>query len=401
MYKIIDFDYYGRGITKIDDKITFVKNALPDETVDIKVLSESKKYNEAEVTKYIKKSNKRVEVKCPYYNECGGCNIMHLSYLDQLKFKQDKIKNIITKYLSKDIVINDIVPSDSEYNYRNKISLKVDNKLGFCQDNTHKIIEIDKCLITDEKINDAIKYLNLLDFSMVSEIVCRYNNGLMIIIYTNNKNINIDCLKPVANSIYLCIDKNFIHVFGEEYIYEELDNYKYVISPDSFFQINKNITYKLYLKIKEYIKENENVLDLYCGTGSIGIFVNKGNKTLGIEINKNAIKNAKENKKINKLDNIDFILGDSGKQIKNLKFKPDTIIIDPPRSGLNKETINNIIKFKPNKIIYVSCNPISLVKDLKILSESFDIKEITPFDMFPNTHHVETVSVLCQKNIEK
>lgn len=398
MLKIEKLDHYGRGITKFDNKTIFVENALPDEIVEINIIKEKKKFAEANVSKYFQKANNRIEPNCPYYNSCGGCNIMHLSYKDQLKFKQNKIENIIKKYLNEQIKINNIVASDKIEFYRNKVTFQVREKIGFYKEHTYDIINIDNCIISDKLINKSIKYLKNLNLKEINKIICRTGlDELMIIIETQNKNLDITPLKEIASSIYLKINNKYIHVYGNKNMYEKLENYKFKISPDSFFQVNIDTCSKLYNKVKEYIGSNKNVIDLYCGTGTIGIFISKNNNVIGIEINEYAIKDAEENKKINKIDNINFICGDSGKKLKQLKFNPNIIIVDPPRSGLNKETINNILKFDSKEIIYISCDPMTFVRDLNILNKYYDIKEITPFDMFPNTYHIENIAYLVKK----
>lgn len=395
MIEINSLDHNGKGIAKINDKIVFVENAIPGEIVEINISKEKKNYIEANVSKYIKKSNKRINVDCPYYDYCGGCNLLHLSYTDQLKFKQDKIQNIVNKYLKKDIKINNIVCSDINKNYRNKVTFQVKEKLGFYNNNTYDIITIDNCLISNNLINNSIKYLKKLDLKNINKIICRTgSNQLMIIIETKSKSLNIDPLKEIAQSIYLKFNKEYIHIFGNKNIYENLGDYKYIISPDSFFQVNINTCLKLYNKINDYVEKNKNILDLYCGTGSIGIFVSKNNNVIGVEINESAIKDALENIKLNNIGNIDFLCGDSGKKLNDINFYPDIIIVDPPRSGLNNETITNILNFKSKEIIYVSCDPMTLVRDLNILSDYYEIIEITPFDMFPNTYHVECLVLL-------
>ena len=398
MLKIEKLDHYGRGITKLDNKTVFVKDALPDEIVEINIIKEKKNYAEANVLKYIQKSNNRIEPKCPYYNSCGGCNIMQIPYEDQLKFKQNKIENIIKKYLNNEVKINDIVSSGRIDFYRNKTTFQVQEKIGFYKENTYDIINIDSCTISDKLINNSIKFLKRLNLKEITKITCRSGlNELMIIIETQNENLDITPLKEIAHSIYLKTNNKYIHKFGNKNIYEKLENYKFKISPDSFFQVNIDTCLKLYNKVKEYVKNNKNVIDLYCGTGTIGIFVSENNNVIGIEMNEYAIKDAIDNKKLNNIKNIDFICGDSGKKLKDLNFMPDTIIVDPPRNGLNKETIDNILKFDSKEIIYVSCDPMTLMRDLNALNEYYDIKEITPFDMFPNTHHIETIAYLTKK----
>lgn len=395
MIKIDSLDHYGRGISKIDGKIIFVENALPDEIVEVKIVKNKKNYVEGTPYKYINKSKKRINIDCPYFDYCGGCNIRHMSYNDQLDFKQNKIKNIIKKYINENIKINNIISSDKINYYRNKVTFQVKNKLGFYKNNTYEIIPIENCLISDKLINNSIKYLKKLDLNKINKIICRTgSNELMIIIETNDKKLDITPLHQIAHSIYLKVNNTYIHVFGNKNIYEFIGNYKFIISPDSFFQINLGTCFKLYKKIKDYVGKNNKVLDLYCGTGSIGIFINQDNQVIGIEINESASKDALFNKKINNIDNINFLCGDSGKKLKDINFKPDIVIVDPPRSGLNKETINNILNFNAKKIIYVSCDPMTLTRDLNILKHTYNIKEITPFDMFPNTHHIECIALL-------
>lgn len=398
MIEISSLDHSGRGIGRLNNKIVFVENALPGEIVEIKVLKEKKNFIEASVLNYIKRSENRVESPCKYFNLCGGCDIMHISYNDQLKFKQNKVENIIKKYLGEDIKINKIVKSDNIFNYRGKTTFQVKGKIGFYKNKTYELIQIDKCLISDNIVNNAIKHLKLLDLSKIEKIICRTgSNELMVIIESKKEDIDISAIKDISSSIYIKNDCKYKLVYGKEYITEKIGPYKFLVSPDSFFQVNINVCEKLYSKIKDYVGTNKNVLDLYCGTGSIGIFVSKDNNVLGIEINKSAIEDAKKNADINHVNNIKFICGDSGKSIENLNFKSDVIIVDPPRSGLSSKTINNILKFDCDKLIYVSCDPMTLARDLNILKNKFKINEITPFDMFPNTHHVECLTYMSKK----
>ncbi len=398
MILIDSLDHSGRGIAKLDNKVVFVENAIPGEIVNINVTKDKKNYIEANVASYIKKSKKRVDSPCPYFNICGGCDLLHLSYPDMLAFKQEKIENIVSKYVGNSIKINKIVKSSNQFNYRNKVTFQVKETLGFYNSKSHKLVQIDKCIISSDIINNCIKHLKELNLSEISKITCRTNlNELMIIIETKNQNLNIDAIKKCANSIYLKVNDEYKLVYGNEYIIESVGKYKYLVSPDSFFQINLDICLKLYSKVNEYIGTNKNVLDLYCGTGTIGIFVSSDNNVLGVEINKFAIQDAIKNKEMNNIENIEFICGDSGKIIDNLDFKPDVVIVDPPRAGLNKETIDNIIKLNPNTLIYVSCDPMTLARDLNLLNNNFNINEITPFDMFPNTKHVECVSYLTKR----
>ena len=395
MIEITELDHSGRGIGRLNNKIVFVENALPNEVVNIRITNEKKKFIEANVDSYIKLATNRIESPCPYFESCGGCDLLHLNYNDQLKFKQNKIKNIITRYLNCDIKINNIIGSENNFNYRNKTTFQINGDIGFFKKKSYDIIPIDKCLISDNLINNAIKYLKKLNLKYITKIICRSSNSeLMIIIESSKSNINIEPIRNIAASIYIKNNNKYLLSHGKKHITEELGNYKYIVSPDSFFQVNLDVANKLYNKIKEYVGTNNNILDLYCGTGSIGIFVNENNNVVGVEINDSAVKDAFENAKLNNINNIDFLCENSEKAIKKIKTKPNIIIVDPPRSGLTNETINNIFKLDINTMIYVSCDPMTLVRDLNILSKIYKIEEITPFDMFPNTKHVECLVLL-------
>ena len=391
--EIIKYDHNGRGITYLNDKIVFASNTIVGEDVEIKVLEDKKNYIIADVAKYNKISPIREKNICPYFNICGGCDIMHLPYCEQLKFKQNKLIEIINKFYGGKVEIKDII-SEKQYNYRNKVSLKVNNGLGYYKKNSHDIINIDKCMLLDEDINKLIIILNKIDLGKNKNIVIRKNtSGLMLVL---EDKIDYDLIKKYVSSIYI----NDKKIYGED-LYEEMNGLKFIISPLSFFQVNKYNTINLYNKILDYcdLKGNEVVLDLYCGTGTIGSFVSKKcNRVIGIELNKYAIEDALKNKKINNLDNIEFICGDSGKILKNNKYKNiDIVIVDPPRMGLSDLSINEILNINSKKIIYTSCDPVTLARDLKKLSEKYEVKEITPVDMFPNTYHVESVCVLERK----
>ena len=363
-YIITGYDHYGRGITKDNNKIIFVENALIDEEVEIKITNEKKNYSEAIVTNYLKKSNNRSNNICKYYDKCGGCNIMHMNYDEQLKFKQSKIENIVNKYLHEEITINDIVKSDNQFYYRNKVTFhEKNNKIGFYDKKSNNIIEIDSCMLLDNTLNNEINSTD--------------KNHL--IIRTNGNKILKD-----SNDKLLC----------------QIGNTKYNLSLESFFQINNNVTKKMYDKIKEYANPtlNDIVYDLYCGVGTIGIYLaDTCNKVYGIEINEKAILDAKETMKLNNLNNLVFYAGSVDKTISKIKDKPSIIVVDPPRAGLDNKTIQTILNLEPKKVVYTSCDPMTLVRDLKILSEKYIIKEITPFDMFPNTYHVENVCLLERK----
>lgn len=387
--EITNLDHFGRGIVK-KEKPIFIDNALVGEIVEIEITKDNKKYSEGRVIKYIKKSPLRVESNCPFYDKCGGCDLLHLSYQEQLKYKETKVKEIIKKFSGLECV-KEIVPT-IQYNYRNKVTLHVKQKLGYYQKKSYDIINIDNCLIADERINDLIKKLNNIDLNTITKITIRVSSKESMLVIEGGK-LDITSFKEVDTII---VDNQVLK--GRGYIIEEINNLKFVISPDSFFQVNRLGMINIYNQVLKYVDNDTNVLDLYCGTGTIGIYLaDKVNQVLGIEINKSAINDALMNKKINNLENIDFKLGDVEDVLNNNSFKADCIVVDPPRAGLGNMVIKNIFKIQPQKLIYVSCDPVTLARDLNILKDKYDVVEITPFDMFSNTYHVECVGLLCLK----
>ena len=398
---IKDLDTFGRGITKINDKVCFVEKALPSEEVEIEIINEKKNYIEAETSNIIKESDYRILPICPYYDKCGGCHLMHLDRKGELLYKEEKVTDALSKFAGlKDVNIKDIIYANEHY-YRNKLTLHIkDNKLGLYTKNTNDLIEIDECVITNQTINEIIPRLK--DYletnkSNLNEIVIKTtSSNYMMIIFKGETNIN--SLKDSFNdidSVYL----NDKLVIGKEYIEENLNDLVFYIYPDSFFQVNYYTQKLMYNKVIDYYKEHKdlNILDLYCGTGTIGMLVSKYTKSvIGVEINSDAIKSANLCKEVNNISNIEFILGSVEDNID--KFDNiDSIIVDPPRSGLDKHTVSSIMKINPSSIIYISCDIVTLARDLNTLKENYNIKEVTPIDMFPNTYHVETLCILERK----
>ncbi len=400
-YVIERLDDFGRGITHINRKVCFVSNALENEEVNIEIENEKSKYIEAKQVELIKSSDKRKEVICPYYLTCGGCNIMHMNYENQLDFKKKKVESILSRYASLNNVVKEILPT-KEFIYRNKISLKVINgKLGYFKEKTNELVTIEKCFLCSGAINETIKELNKLDLTHISEIIIRSNYKSDVLLCLKGNNIDskyfLDKLYKVQNIIL--IDNNEEKTIkGNNYIIDEIEDMKFKISIDSFFQVNSYGVNILYNKVLEYVKDKcDTILDLYCGTGTIGIFLSKNAKQVfGVEINESAINDATFNKELNNINNIDFICDDVA-NIKKDYQNVDLIVIDPPRSGLSKKAINNVKDIKSKKIIYVSCDPVTLARDLKDLTNEYYISEVTLVDMFPNTYHVECVCLLMKK----
>lgn len=392
-YKIKKLDNFGRGISHINNKIVFISNALEEEVVDATTTFSNKKFDEAKVNEIIEASKMRIKPICPYFDICGGCNLLHMNYDEQLKFKYNKVKDIIFKYLKEDIKVNDVIYSN-QFNYRNKASFEVKEKLCYKMRKSTNLVDINYCYLLDKNINDIVHVLNNLNLKNINNITIRTGEeDIMVIISGNPSQEIIDALKEKARSIYI----NDKLVYGRSNIVSKIGNYEFFVSDKSFFQVNKYNVKNLYDKVLEYaeLTGNENILDLYCGTGTIGIYLSKYAKSvIGIEVNEQAIFDANVNKNKNNIENISFIC-DTTSNINNIVNNDfDVIIVDPPRSGLDKNTINFLINSKAKRIVYVSCDIMTLVRDLNILKQDYDIREITPVDMFPNTYHVECVCVL-------
>lgn len=398
-YKIKRLDDFGRGITFVDDKICFVFNGLIGEEVELLITNEKSKYKEAETTKIIEESKIREKPICPYYNVCGGCNLMHMSYSEQLNFKKQKVERILSKYAKLDNVVKEII-STEPFNYRNKVTLKVkDGKIGYFKNKSYELVNIDKCFLCDEKISEIINILNNINLTGINEIVIRCNYKKEILLYLigniEDENYILEKLSDI-NNIVINNYKSVKILKGNFYIIDKIGDMSFRISYNSFFQVNKTGVKILYDKIVQYanLTNEEKVLDLYCGTGTIGMYLAKYSKEVfGIEINKNAIEDASYNKELNNVNNIDFLCSDINK-LKSTYKDTDLIVLDPPRSGLNLEVISTLLDINSKKIIYVSCEPITLARDLNILKDYYNVKEITLVDMFPNTYHCESVTVL-------
>ena len=410
---IINQEHFGRGIAKYNDVPIFVHGALPKEFVSVKITSVNKKYCTGIATKIITPSKHRVDAPCKYYNECGGCQIMHQEYSENLVFKRRIVMDALYKFGGfdiKNIKLNNIVASPTIFNYRNKITLHVyNNMIGYYKKGSRELVDIDKCLIVDNVINDVIDIIRN-HLKNIKEVIIRYGKytDQLMIIFKVIDDLSIELFDELGKhiksltSVYVIKDGIKKNVCGEELICEKLLGKTFQILPDSFFQVNTLQAENMFSKVKTYInKDDENILDLYCGSGVISILISGGNrKIIGVDIVEESIINAKENAKINKCKNLCFIKDDVVNVlpiILKTKKHIDVLIVDPPRNGIDKKSIEFILEIKPKKIIYISCNPITLARDLKILNNIYNLEEVTPYDMFPMTYHVECVSVLSRK----
>lgn len=387
-------DHLGRGIGYNEGKVIFIPKAIPGDVVDIEITNSYKKYDIGKIIEIIEPSNERIDVGCPYYYECGGCHISNLKYFNQVNFKKDKVIDIFKRYLNKEIVPR-VISSEKDFEYRNKITYQVENgKIGLVDINNN-FIEIDKCLLVSDRVNKLLSILKKEDLSKTIKIVIREcDNGLILSI---TGDIKIDNLINECLEIYINGERKYF--LEEGYLY--IGNLKYRVSDKSFFQINTSNICHLYDEVIRYgeFTGNERVIDLYCGVGSISLYISRYVKSvLGIEIVKEAIDDANYNKKINKIDNATFICSDVAKIIDD-KIECDTLIVDPPRAGLDKHTKSVINDSNIKKVIYVSCDPMTLVRDLKDL-DMYNLEKISIVDMFPQTCHVECASILHRKNLK-
>lgn len=409
MTSIVDIekmDHQGRGIGKLNGKVIFVEQALMGETVEVKVISERSKLYEGTVIEIINRSPDRIESKCPYFKECGGCDLLHLSYEKQLEFKQNKVKDILIKYAHMndiDKILKPIIRSENIFNYRNKVTFQVKERIGFYKRKSYELVAIENCLLISETMNGVLNEAKKkLDLSAIDQLVIKDmgNCQVMLTIYLHDLSDFLEKMSTKIISTNIFLKGKHLKTVGKSNIVARLSNFRFLVSPTSFFQVNLSQTVKLYEKIVDYcdLNPSDKVLDLYCGTGTIGIYLSPFCKSvLGIEINKDAIDDAIKNKDMNNIPNINFMVGDTKDIIKKIDFKPNVIVVDPPRTGLDKSVIDDILKMNISKIIYVSCDPMTLARDLLLLEDKFEVIKINPVDMFPNTSHVECVSLLVKK----
>ena len=384
-------DHFGNGIGNINGKIIFVKGALPGETVDVTITKDKKSFMEGTINTIIYKSSKRVEPFCKYFGVCGGCSLCHLTYENTLEYKKERVKNILYKF---DIPKINVIKNENDLYYRNKIELKiVDGKLGFYEKSTHNLIEIKECKVTKKSINKSFEFVKNMKLENANVTIrANYNDEVLIIIDSKEKPV---ILNPEDYKI-VGIVLNDKCIYGQDNFMEKINNLFFTVSYNSFFQVNNYINLELFNLIKENIV-GKTVLDLYSGVGTLSIVASKVvDKVYSIEVIDNAVKNALINAKINKCDNINFILGKVEDKIGFINDKIDTIIVDPARAGLDKKTIEVINKLSPQRIIYVSCDTQSLANNLVDLA-NYGIKRFYILDMFSYTYHIECFCILDKK----
>lgn len=389
------------GIGYVDGKITFIPKSIPGELVDVTITKEKKKFQEGTLKKVIMPSEKRTLAKCPYFDKCGGCDLEHLSYAESLLWKKNMLQELFQRNHLWEGEIP-VVSSVKPWNYRNKLSLKVERgTLGFYEEKTHQFVEIKTCLIARGAINCLLHDFSLFAFQEGSlEVRTNHNDELLLSIQTEER-VHID-KKLFEQHKIVGIIVNQKLCYGEPFLYLRNGGLLYKLSMSSFFQVNYEMSEKLFLYVRNILKSARNVLDLYSGIGTLGFQAAKlGASVTGIEVVQSAVLNAIESAKRNQFKSVSYHLGKVEDLLSHIPFGFDTVIVDPPRSGLDKKTRNVLLASLPQKILYVSCNPITLIRDLKEFQKYYTLDSVRAFDMFPYTRHVESVSLLSLKENQK
>lgn len=424
----------GHGVVKVDGYPLFVKGMMKDEEGELIVTLMKKTYGYAKLHKLHKANPMRVQPQCALAKQCGGCQLQHMNYDEQKAFKTQKVKDVLQRIGKCDAPVYDVLGMDDPWYYRNKgqVPIGIDKgrvKMGFYRLNSNQIIDCEHCMIQSKKINDIMQTFrglletyDLAHFFRHLLIKDGFHSGeLMAVFIVKTRKIpHIKALcealveaHPEIKTVVLNINQRDDNVilgekeivlYGNGQIYDVLDGLQFSISSKSFYQVNPMQTQVLYQTALAFCELNgtETVIDLYCGVGTISMFLaRKAKKVIGIEIVDAAIKDAKRNAKLNGIENIEFCCADAGtyaKKLSDAKMVPDVVVVDPPRKGCDRLTLDSIVMMAPEKIVYVSCDPATLARDINILeSLGYKCEKVQPVDMFPHTHHVENVAKLVKK----
>ena len=441
--EITEMTGQGSGIGKIDGMAVFLPMTAVGDKISAKILKVKKNYAFAKVESILTPSGSRIAPDCECYSKCGGCVFRHISYEAELKIKQQRVFDALTRIGKiEGFHMNDIVGCTEPNSYRNKSQIPIgrdkDNSvvMGFYGSHSHRIVGNGECRLHPKEFDDIAeifkRWIDIYKIDTYDEIshrgllrhlylrhaeksgqimVCPVINGnnlphmneLIKMLTDYSDNICSIILNINKDKTNVVLGKKCVTIYGSDFITDELCGLKFNISPLSFYQINRTQTERLYSIAAEYaqLSGEEFLIDLYCGTGTIGLsMANRANKVLGIEIIPQAIENAKENAKINNIKNAEFICSDAAEaaeQLSENKTRPDVVVVDPPRKGCDGVVIESICKMSPKRVVYVSCDPETLARDLAVFEKSgFNVLEVTPVDMFPRTQHVETVVLMSQ-----
>ncbi len=441
---IIDVTDDGSGVGRHNGMAVFVPLTAIGDKALVKILKVKKSYAFGKALEIITPSKSRITPDCPVFNKCGGCTFRHIEYSAELEIKQKKVYEVIKRIGGIDMIPMPIL-SDKNINcYRNKAQLPVDGsgKAGFYAFHSHRIVPVSNCALQPPEFGEIIKicqdWINEKGISAYSEDTkkgllrhiyirkAEKTNEIMVTLIINGNRlphfeILAENLKSLLGDSFKSfqININTLHtnvilgdkcvcLYGEDYITDILCGIKVRLSPLSFYQVNRNMAEILYKKAAQYAEPNgKNILDLYCGAGTIGLsMADKANSIIGVEIIPEAVKDAEFNARLNGIENARFICGDAAAAAEELakeRIKADVVIVDPPRKGCSKELIEIIANsFSPERVVYVSCDPATLARDIKLFSEcGYKLNEYTPCDLFPRTAHVETVAYLSRQKVDE
>ena len=443
---IMDNGFEGEGIAKIDNFTIFIPNTIKGERVRIMIVKVLSSHAFGKLIEILKASPVRETEDCQTYKRCGGCQLRHIKYEETLKIKQNAVQSLVNKTLKQKIKVEETLGMENPYHYRNKaqypLGINKEGKpvMGVFANRTHEIIPIQNCLIQNKQAEEVAKFI--FDFIVKNKVSIydeKKQKGLMrhIVTKIGIKTEEIMCIlvingnqipqeKELINQVIMhfpnvktivkninkqntnvILGKENIPIYGDGFIKDKLGEFVFKISPLSFYQVNPIQAQRLYQIGVDaaQITKQDIVFDLYCGIGTISLFMAPFAKSVyGIELVEEAVYAARENALINKIDNAQFIAGDVEKILDDLinkqKIIPDIVMVDPPRKGLDRKSIDNILRISPKRLVYISCNPATLVRDLSALEGLYEIKRLKPVDMFPFTSHVEVCALLELKNCQ-
>lgn len=414
--KIIDYGMNGEGVAKVDGKVVLIDGAMIDEFVEFEIVEDNSNYALAKTSKITKPSKNRTNPQCPYFNVCGGCQLQHMKYDEQLKFKTLNIKKTLKKISSIDFDVSKTIACSTPFGYRNKMSFSTkNNSCGLLKFNSKEIVDISHCPLATENINKILNifknYISTNPHDEIKNLVVRDIENQILVGIVTEKHVDLNEFFTMLSSSFkqiglyeiintrndsVVLSGKVNHISGIKKIEIKNFNLTYFVDLMGFHQTNLEIQNKLYEKVLEFINPHSIVLNGFSGQGLLSaIIAQKAKQVVGIEINKSSHNSAEKLKKDNNIKNLKNICGDFHKEVSKLKISMDTLILDPTKKGCGKQVMTEINGFE--NIIYISCNPIALCKDLNIIKDDYIIEEIIPFDMFPNTTSVETLVKLIRR----
>ncbi|VEF49141.1 23S rRNA (uracil-5-)-methyltransferase RumA [Bacillus freudenreichii] len=435
-----DLTHDGKGVAKVDGYPLFVANALPGEKAKIKVTKMNKGYGFGRLIDIYEKSEFRIEPACPIYGECGGCQLQHISYEGQLQAKEKQVRDVLERIGKlENVKVHPVLGMENPWHYRNKAQVPIGEHEGglvggFYKQRSHEIVDMEACLIQQEVNDEVLQKVKAIcsEFGLraynekthkgtLRHIMVRtgkVTGEIMVVLITRTPDIPnrrklveriVDEVPGIKSVVQNVNTKRTNVIFGdqtnvlrgEEVIYDYIGDVKFAISARSFYQVNPEQTKVLYDKALEYagLSGEETVIDAYCGIGTISLFLaQRAKKVYGVEIVPEAIEDAERNAELNDIDNVEFAVGEAEKVIPRWYeqgVQADVLVVDPPRKGCDETLLNTIIEMKPKKVVYVSCNPATLARDLRILEDGgYETVQVQPVDMFAHSVHIESVAEL-------